>query len=285
MKIEKNVSLKKYCSYQTGGEAEYFAAPSSDDELVQVLLFAKDKGLKLTVLGSGCNVLVSDRGVEGLVLNTGKLNQNINIIDENVYAGAGVLLDRLILHTIKNSLGGLENMSGIPGSVGGAVSMNAGAFGTEIKDTAVYIDICSPEGEMSRINGADAGFGYRKAVNLKGIITGIMLKLIKSDTEKLLSVRKDILKKRNEKQPLDRPSCGSVFKRPEGGYAGALIEQCRLKGFSIGGAEVSEKHANFVVNKGGATSEDIYSLINHVQKTVHEKTGVMLEREVRFIGF
>lgn len=283
--IEKNVKLKDLCSYGTGGTAEYYTCPADIFDLKVALKFASDNRMQVTLLGTGYNVLISDRGVKGLVLSTRCLNDAAEFGEDFVYAGAGAVLDSLILESIKRGFAGLENMSGIPGSVGGAVRMNAGAFGTEIKDAADTIDMCGFDGVLSSVPAADAGFGYRKAENLEGIITGVKLNLEKGDTEELLAKRRDILAKRAEKQPLDCPSCGSVFKRPEGNFAGTLIEKSGLKGFSIGGAQVSEKHANFIINTGKASSKDIYDLINYVQEKVHKETGIMLEREVRFIGF
>ncbi|ADD67276.1 UDP-N-acetylenolpyruvoylglucosamine reductase [Denitrovibrio acetiphilus DSM 12809] len=283
--IEKKVPLKDYCSYKTGGKAEFFTCPTDTFDLKVVLKFASDNSIPVTLIGTGYNILVSDKGVKGLVVSTGCMNNDIQIEGELVFAGAGVSLNDLILKCIDNGLAGLENMSGIPGSVGGAVIMNAGAFGTEIKDVAVQIEMCGFDGVVSSIHAEDAGFGYRKAENLKGIVTGLGLKLEHGNKDELLAKRAEILKKRSEKQPLEFPSCGSVFKRPEGGYAGTLIEQCGLKGYKIGGAQVSEKHANFIVNTGKAKSADIYALINHVQETVFKETGIKLEREVRFVGF
>ena len=283
--IDKNVSLKDYCSYKTGGRAELFACPEEIFDLKVALKFASDNSIPLTILGTGYNVLIADKKIKGLVLSTRCLNRFIEFDGEHVYAGAGEIMDNVVTECIGRGLSGLENMSGIPGSVGGAVCMNAGAFGTEIKDTAVEVGLCGLDGRESIVKAEDAGFGYRKAENLNGIVTWVKLKLQEADTAELKAKRAEILAKRKEKQPVEFPSCGSVFKRPEGGYAGALIEQCGLKGFKIGGAQVSEKHANFIINTGKAKSADIYNLINHVQKTVQEETGVELEREVRFVGF
>lgn len=264
----------------------FFACPEYNDQLVEVLQYVRNHNLPLTILGTGCNVLISDEGVKGMVLSTGCLNRQTDFDGEFVYTGAGEILDSVIMSCIKRGLGGMENMSGIPGSVGGAVSMNAGAFGTEIKDVAVSVDVCSLDGELGLIMAEDAGFGYRRADNLSGIVTGLRLRLKSGNSEELLANRKQILAKRNEKkQPLDYPSCGSVFKRPEGNFAGTLIEGCGLKGYRIGGAQVAEKHANFIINTDNATSSDIHNLINYVQETVLKETGVKLEREVRFIGF
>lgn len=283
--IDKKVSLKEYCSYKTGGKAELFCCPTDTFDLKVALKFASDNQFPITLLGTGYNVLISDKGVKGLVISTRCMNEEVFEIDNDlVLVGAGILLDDLILRCIDAGLGGLENMSGIPGSVGGAVKMNAGAFGAEIKDVAVQVEMCGFDGVSSSVKAEDAGFGYRTS-NLEGIVVGLGLQLYKADKNELMAKRKEILAKREEKQPLEFPSCGSVFKRPEGNYAGALIEQCGLKGYKIGGAQVSEKHANFIINTGKAKSKDIYELINHVTETVEKETGVSLEKEVRLVGF
>lgn len=285
MMIEQNRILKDLCSYRTGGAAEFYAAVQTDDELAEALAFAAEKGLEITILGGGYNVLISDKGVSGIVINTAGLNCHTTVNGTEVYAGAGIMIDDLAEMTAQAGLCGMEDMSGIPGTVGGAVRMNAGAFATEIKDIAVCVDMMDWDGRRYRVQNADAGFGYRRADGLKGVVTGAMFRLKKGEPEAIKARRAEILAKRDEKQPLDFPSCGSVFKRPEGNYAGTLIEKCGLKGFRIGGAVVSEKHANFILNVDNATSDDIYSLILHVQDTVEKETGIRLEREVRFIGF
>ncbi|TCK59526.1 UDP-N-acetylmuramate dehydrogenase [Seleniivibrio woodruffii] len=285
MMIEQNRILKDLCSYRTGGAAEFYAAVQTDDELAEALAFAAEKGLEITILGGGYNVLISDKGVSGIVINTAGLNCHTTVNGTEVYAGAGIMIDDLAEMTAQAGLCGMEDMSGIPGTVGGAVRMNAGAFATEIKDIAVCVDMMDWDGRRYRVQNADAGFGYRRADGLKGVVTGAMFRLKQGEPEAIKVRRAEILAKRDEKQPLDFPSCGSVFKRPEGNYAGTLIEKCGLKGFRIGGAVVSEKHANFILNVDNAASDDIYSLILHVQDTVEKETGIRLEREVRFIGF
>lgn len=285
MTIETGIELRDHCSYRTGGQAEFYAAVQTNEDLADALKFAGDRELEITVLGGGYNVLICDRGVKGLVINTAGLNCHTTVNGTEVYAGAGVVIDTLAGETAEMGLCGMEEMSGIPGCVGGAVKMNAGAFTTEIKDIAVYVDMMDFDGRRYRVENPDAGFGYRRAEGLKGIVLGAMFRLKTADAQEIKIKRTEILAKRAEKQPLHLPSCGSVFKRPEGNYAGTLIEKCGLKGFSIGGAQVAEKHANFILNTGNATADDIYRLIKHVQDTVEKETGVRLEREVRFIGF
>jgi len=285
MTIETGIELRDHCSYRTGGQAEFYAAVQTEDELTEALKFAADRKLEITILGGGYNVLISDSGVKGLVINTSGLNCHTIVNATDVYAGAGVIIDELAGETAAMGLAGMEEMSGIPGCVGGAVKMNAGAFTTEIKDIAVYVDMVDFDGRKYRVSNADAGFGYRRAQGLRGIVLGAMFRLKQGVAEEIKNRRAEILEKRADKQPLHLPSCGSVFKRPEGNYAGTLIEKCGLKGYSIGGAQVAEKHANFILNTGNATADDIYRLIKHVQGTVEKETGVRLEREVRFIGF
>jgi UDP-N-acetylmuramate dehydrogenase len=284
--IQENISLKELCSYKTGGSAEFYAEPANVSELQEALKYGHENDLEITVIGSGYNLLIADEGIKGLVINMSELDKFVAFDGELIYAGAGIELDGLVEYCVLNGYAGIEEMSGIPGTVGGAVRMNAGAFGTEIKDVADKVAVCSFHGELSVVSGKDAGFGYRKADGIKGIVTGVWLALGKvEDNSELIEKRVEILERRNEKQPLDYPSCGSVFKRPEGNYAGTLIEKCGLKGFRIGDAMVSEKHANFVLNVGNATSKDIFDVICHVQKTVEEKTGYKLQREVKFFGF
>ncbi len=283
--IKKSYPLNNICTYRTGGKAEYYSRVRTDAELKDALSFAHKNKLEIIILGGGYNVLIHDKGVKGMVINTAGLNVYIIRDGETVYAGAGVSIDSLAEWACENGLRGLEDMSGIPGTVGGAVKMNAGAFTQEIKDTAAEIDMMSTDGRIYQAKGADAGFGYRRADNLKGVVLGAKFHLKNADSEELKKRRSEILAKRTDKQPLDYPSCGSVFKRPEGNFAGTLIEQCGLKGYRIGGAIVSEKHANFILNIENATSSDIYNLICHVRETVKEKTGITLEQEVRLIGF
>ena len=251
MEIKNNIYLKEYTSYKTGGKALYFADCKSSKDVASALNFASDNKLNYEVIGGGSNLLISDDGYNGLIICTKSLNQYIiNKGSGIIKCGAGIVLADLVLYACNHGLSGMEAMAGIPGSTGGACKMNAGAFNQEIKDTLLTV-------------------------------------LYKNDktSEELLNIRKEILEKRKEKQPLHKPSCGSVFKRPEGNYAGTLIEKCGLKGYYIGGAMVSTKHANFILNENNATSSDIYNLIQHVINEVHKQTGITLEPEVRMIGF
>ncbi|MCD8567035.1 MAG: UDP-N-acetylmuramate dehydrogenase [Geovibrio sp.] len=237
-------------------------------------------------MGGGCNLLISDQILDHLVIVLSNLNRHILKKHKKIYAGAGVLLDSMIVYTIRSYMTGAENMSGIPGTVGGALAMNAGAFGTEIGMLTDEIDLLGSDGSVFTVKGAEAGFSYRRTAAVSGsIVLGGKFLLEEGDRTESERIRKEILRKRVQKQPLEYPSCGSVFKRPEGHYAGELIERCGLKGKRIGGAMVSAKHANFIVNVGGATGSDIKNLIEEVKLIVLKETGVQLEEEVKYLGF
>ncbi|MCX8084291.1 MAG: UDP-N-acetylmuramate dehydrogenase [Calditerrivibrio sp.] len=280
--IIANEPLSKHNSYRTGGRARFFAAPKSSDELRFVLDFSEKQGLKKIIIGRGTNLLFDDEGFDGIVISTKNLNRYTVLDGCTVLCGAGVLLDDLVAFTVAYGLSGLENLSGIPGTVGGAIFMNAGAFDCEVKDTVAFVDVLKG-GVIARLYRDDIAFEYRKT-SLKDEIVLSVSFLLNKKKEPLGEIREDILKRRSEKQPLEYPSCGSVFKRPFGTYAGKLIEECGLKGYTIGGAQVSEKHANFIINMGNATSSDIKKLISFVKEKVFEKFGVVLEEEVKIIG-
>lgn len=281
--IKRDEILAKHCSYKVGGPAKYFATPRNENELLLVEDFISRNKLKCMILGNGSNILFDDRGFDGCVISLKYLNRYTFIDRELVVAGAGVSLDDLVKYTLENNLSGMEDLSGIPGTVGGAVFMNAGAFNCEIKDIVKYIKLFE-NNKIFTIENSEAGFEYRKSTLEEKIILEVSMQLKKGGTDHLLR-REELLLKRWEKQPLDYPSCGSVFKRPTGSYAGKLIEDCNLKGFTIGGAKISEKHANFIVNFNNATGKDIRELINYIKDTVWVKTGVMLEEEVKIIDF
>ncbi|QAR34256.1 UDP-N-acetylmuramate dehydrogenase [Geovibrio thiophilus] len=286
MRIRENVSLKNYTSYRTGGTARFFAEPSTTEELVECLAWAEKNSIEHFIMGGGCNLLISDQILDHTVIVLSNLNRHILRKHKKIYAGAGVLLDSMIVYTIRSYMTGAENMSGIPGTLGGALAMNAGAFGTEIGMLTDEIELLSADGSVFTVKGADAGFSYRKTLAVEGnIVLGGTFLFEEGDRAESERIRKEILRKRALKQPLEYPSCGSVFKRPEGHYAGELIERCGLKGKRIGGAMVSVKHANFIVNAGGATGSDIKNLIEEVKLIVLKETGVQLEEEVKYLGF
>ncbi|MBO4473911.1 MAG: UDP-N-acetylmuramate dehydrogenase [Clostridiales bacterium] len=285
--------MKGHTSFRVGGPAQIYAEPRTSEEIAALISAAKSASMPYFLMGNGSNLVVSDEGIEGLVIRLGELFSEIRSeVDsadpENVriFATAGTLLIRLSSFAAKEGLSGLEFASGIPGSLGGAVFMNAGAYGHDISEVVDKVTAISKDGGIRTWKRDQLSFGYRKSTFMEeeGIITEVELVLRRGDPEMIASQIREYTEKRTKSQPLQYPSAGSMFKRPEGHYTGALIEQAGLKGFSIGGAQVSEKHAGFVINTGEATAADIDALVKHIQKTVFEKYGVSLEREVRFVG-
>lgn len=280
MKISRNEPLSRHTSYLTGGEAKLFLEPYTIYDLKHALKFIKNE--KFFILGKGCNVLFSDNFFDGVVISLKNFNKYAFIDGNRIVSGAGCLLYDIVKFSVYNNLGGMEDLSGIPGTIGGAVFMNAGAFGTEIKDIIDYVKVIDLSGEVSLLNKFNINFGYRRSgLDNKIVIEAGFLLKKGADVYRC----EDIVRKRRAKLPLEYPSCGSVFKSPPGNFAGTLIERCGLKGYSFGNAKVSEKHANFIVNLGGATSTDIYKIIQHVKDKVYRETGVMLEEEVKLVNF
>ena len=278
--------LARHTSYRIGGPAEAYVRPRDLEGVRRVLRIAVQAAVPVFVIGEGSNLLVSDRGVPGIVLNLREAAGGLRIRDEVVEVGAGLPLQEVVEATARAGLAGLENLAGIPGTVGGAVVMNAGAFGTEFFDLAFDIDVLTAEGEILTVPRSQMDVGYRRGyVPVSGVILAARLRLARGDRRKLEVRIREILERRAAKQPLEYPSCGSVFKRPPGDYAGRLIEASGCKGLRIGAAQVSEKHANFIVNLGGATAEDVLAVIREVRRRVAEQFGVVLEPEVRFVGF
>lgn len=287
IEIKENILLSPYSSYKVGGRASFLATPKSYEELQAALNFAKEKALNFEVIAGGYNILVSDNGFDGLIIHTGLLNNYIILNGNKAIAGAGVSLPKFVSYISNKGLNGISKMSGIPGTIGGAVRMNAGAFGEDISQTLLKATILREDGTIALLSNDEIGFGYRKSANIQkhDIILKAEFSFNNGDKEALKAEIKEILSKRNEKQPLHKPSCGSVFKRGEGYFAGSIIEECGLKGYRIGGAIVSEKHANFILNEDNAKASDIKELIDHVIKTVKAKKNITLEPEVQFIGF
>lgn len=292
-RFEANVSAVQYTTYRAGGNFEFLVKPHDTAELAFVLAAAKAKGFPVTVIGRGSNILVSDSGLPGIAVFTGLMNrvyfpESVHEADGKsvpVRAEAGAVWDSFVLQCLQHGLGGYEKTSGIPGSIGGAVRMNAGAYGCETADFLQSFAVISPDGKLINCLRSDFEFSYRHSGFSAGyIVVSAEFSLKQEEPEKLLAVRREILSSRREKQPLDYPSAGSVFRRPAGDYASRLVDICGLKGLSCGGAAVSDKHAGFIINTGGASATDIYRLIRKVQKTVKEKTGVFLETEQLLLG-
>ena len=286
-KYRLDVPMSEYTSFKTGGKADVVFLPSTELQLRSILRMCSDEEIKPFIFGNGSNLLVSDEGIRGVTIRLSNNFEEIRMInDTTIYCTAGTKLASLCKFALENSLTGLEFAYGIPGTAGGAAYMNAGAYGGEMKDVLYSCNHIDFSGNPGRLIGEQLGLGYRCSAYTDKyfVITGLTLVLEKGDKEQINAKMQELLQKRIDKQPLDLPSAGSFFKRPEGNFAGALIEQCGLKGFSVGGAQVSVKHAGFVVNKGGATTADIMELGRLVSEKVLEETGVKLEREVKYIG-
>lgn len=282
-----NEPMSKHTSFKIGGNADAFICVNDNSSLKSLLSSIKDRNIPYFILGNGSNLLVSDKGIRGIVLKLDGTFCDIKLInDDAIECGSGALLSKVCKFALENSLSGLEFAFGIPGTVGGAAFMNAGAYGGEMKDVIVCCDHITRSGKAEQLFSNDLGFGYRTSFysDKDHIITGVTLKLKKGDPLHIKQNMDDFINKRKEKQPLNFPSAGSVFKRPVGNFAGTLIEQCGLKGKSVGGAMVSEKHAGFIINTGNAECQDVLALIDHIKATVFERTGIILECELKTVG-
>jgi len=284
--IKYSEPMKNHTSFKVGGPADIFITPRSISHITSVIEACKSHQVPFFVMGNGTNLIVRDKGIRGVVIKTGEYLNNFNVDGDVIEAEAGILLADLSKIACENELTGLEFACGIPGTLGGAVVMNAGAYGGEMKDVVISTYYLNNDGELKVVEGEQHLFGYRTSFIQKegGIVLKTKLKLRKGAKE-LIKNQMDILnEKRAKSQPLEMPSAGSVFKRPVGYYTGPLIEQCGLKGYSIGGAQVSNKHCGFIVNKGDALASDVTALIRFVQEKVKAEFGVQLEPEVKIIG-
>lgn len=271
--------LSFYTTYNVGGEAEVLALPENETQIQHLVAFAKKYRQPFRILGLGSNILVSDMGLRGITCCL-KHFKGIKIEGNIVTASAGTPLDEVVRASVAAGLGGLENLSGIPGSVGGAVFMNAGAFKAETFDKLISFKVLNKKGEIKELKKEEVKYEYRKVWGLEDcVILSATWVLDNADKAVLTERRNEILKARADKQPLEYPSAGSVFKRPVGAYASKLIDDCGLRGLTVGGAQVSTKHAGFIINYENATAQDIYDLIKEVQKIVKKKTGFKLEPE------
>lgn len=277
--------LKNYTSFKIGGKADLMVFPDSEEKIISVFKEINNLSIPYLIIGKGSNMLVSDSGFRGVVINTCKFDKIVLIDDETVYCQSGASLSRLCRFALENSLTGLEFAFGIPGTAGGAAYMNAGAYGGEMVDVLVSCEHISPDGAKSVFNGYDLDLSYRHSAysNSDLFILSLTLKLKKGNSDEIKARMDELMQKRRDKQPLDYPSAGSTFKRPEGYFAAALLDECGLKGYTVGGAQVSEKHAGFVINKGNATAEDVKQLIIHCQKTVMSHKGIHIEPEIKII--
>ena len=286
---DENIRLKEpmssHTTFKTGGCADIMLLPSSVEEQLEAIKICRDNSVPYLIMGNGSNLLVRDKGIRGVVIKLGRNFADIRVEDNILSAQSGALLSAAANTALKWELAGMEFAAGIPGTVGGGVCMNAGAYGGELKDIIKEVKVLD-NGMVKTLTNTEAGFVYRGSRIIKEGMTVLSatFELKKGNKEDIQSLMADYAQRRRSKQPLDKPSAGSTFKRPEGDFAGRLIEAAGLKGYGIGGAKVSDKHCGFIINNGGATSTDILELIDFVRKRVYESSGVMLEPEVRIIG-
>lgn len=283
--VIENEPLSKHTSFKIGGPARYFASVDSVDKLSILIKFLNSSKISYFILGNGSNILMPDNGYNGVVVKLSGEFENLDVSENTIEIGAAATLKKLTLAAKENSFTGLEFAYGIPGSVGGAVYMNAGAYDGEIKDVLSEVSAMDKEGNVKIFSLEESELSYRSSLFQKNnmVILSAKFSLEKGDLKEITDKMNTLLEKRKSKQPLEYPSAGSTFKRPEGYFAAALIEECGLKGESVGGAEVSVKHSGFIINKKGATAKDVLSLIRRVKDVVYEKKGVVLEPEIKII--
>lgn len=285
-KVKLDEPMSAHTTFRIGGSADVFVEPDSEESLCQVVALCREAGVPFVCVGNGSNLLVSDDGFRGVVVSTRRGMEQLEINGDLVKAGAGVLLGKLASECCRAGLGGLEFAGGIPGTVGGAVVMNAGAYGGEMKQVLTRVHVLMPDGSLVWIPVEEMGLGYRTSCipSCKGIVTAAEFKLYPKDSAQIKGEMDELGRRRREKQPIELPSAGSTFKRPVGHFAGKLIQDAGLAGFCVGGAEVSAKHCGFVVNRGGATAADVLSLCRQVEAEVYRQFGVSLEMEIKTLG-
>lgn len=282
--LKYNEPMSKHTSFRIGGNAEVFTMPKDREELAEILKIATELGVKPAILGAGTNVLAPDAGLNGIVICLKDCLDGMERLDEShIRIMAGVTMTRAAVFAANNGLGGMEFAHGIPGTVGGGVYMNAGAYGGEMKDIVASVEIMDFRGNIRTLTNEEMAFSYRHSCleDSGEIVISAVLCLTQGETEQIKAKMRELQAKRSASQPLDLPSAGSAFKRPVGGYAAALIDQAGLKGYQVGGAAISTKHAGFAVNLGGATAADVQTLLSQVSDIVFEKSGIRLEPEVR----
>ena len=284
--IVRDALMKNYTTFRIGGPADLLIQPSSEEELIRIAAYLRQKDISAVVLGNGSNVLVKDGGIRGVVIKIGKNMGNIRTEGEELTAEAGALLSAAALAAADGGLTGMEFAAGIPGSVGGAVFMNAGAYGGEMRDIIETVTVLDETGAQHVLSVEELELGYRTSCILKKhyIVTQAVLKLAAGEEQTIRARMKELATQRAEKQPLEYPSAGSTFKRPEGYFAGKLIMDAGLRGYRVGGAQVSQKHCGFVVNTGNATAQDVRTLIADVSAEVDRQFQVKLEPEIKMLG-
>ncbi|MDD2376952.1 MAG: UDP-N-acetylmuramate dehydrogenase [Clostridia bacterium] len=286
-KIRYNEPMSKHTTMKVGGAVDIMVVPDTVDEIINVIKYSEENNIPIKVIGNGSNLIVSDLGVEGIIIKLTSNMSNVNIDGEYVIAIAGTSMPKIAVICKQNSLSGFEFACGIPGTIAGGVKMNSGAYDGQLSDVFVSCKYLDSYLNIKEIENKDMNYSYRHSVfidNPNYTILEVKLKLNKSNSEDIDKKMKENNLSRKTKQPLEYPNAGSVFRRPAGYFVGKLIQDCNLRGVSIGGAQVSEKHTGFIVNKGNATCEDVRNLIKHIQKTVYEKFSVELKTEVEFIG-
>lgn len=283
VKTEESMAL--HCTFKCGGKAEIYVMPGSIDELVQVIKECRQQGFPYLVIGNGSNLLVRDEGYHGAVIEVNQRISSIDIIGDEIVADAGAKLTRIALEAVENDMIGFEFAHGIPGNIGGAVVMNAGAYGGEMKDVVKWVKVLDRQGNIKKLDASELEMGYRKSIIAKEsmVVLQVCIGLEIGDAEESAMIMQIFMQKRKASQPLEYPSAGSTFKRPEGYFAGKLIEDAGMKGHKVGGAMVSEKHSGFVINYDNATATDVLCVIKDVQAKVKEQFGVDLEPEVKII--
>ena len=284
--IKYNEPMSAHTTFRIGGAADVFADVLSAYEIKSLIDICRENDYPYMVVGNGSNLLVGDKGIRGLVIHIGKNMSEIRADGEHVYAQSGALMSAVAATCLENELTGFEPMSGIPGTIGGGIFMNAGAYGGELSQVIETVTYLDDKGEIVTEKCENLDLGYRHSMfqSKDYVILSCVLKLEKGNKDEIKAAMADYRSRRNEKQPVTMPSAGSTFKRPEGYFAGKLIQDAGLQGYSIGGAQVSMLHAGFVVNTGGATASDVENLVRHIQKTVYEKFEVELEPEIRLVG-
>jgi UDP-N-acetylmuramate dehydrogenase len=284
--IKRNEELSRYTTFKIGGKADFIAEPVNAEQIAELIKLCAEYNMPYFILGNGSNILASDKGYRGLIIHIMSGMNKINVEGNYIKAQAGASLIRVARIAKDNSLTGMEFASGIPGSVGGAVYMNAGAYGGELKDIVVSVKVMNTDGEIYDIPGKDMKFSYRHSIieEQRLIVLETVFCLREGNIQDIEDEMKRLAEARITKQPLEYSSAGSTFKRPEGHFAGKLIMDAGLRGFSCGGAQVSEKHCGFVINKGDASAEDVMKLVEHVKKAVYNMSGVELELEVKKLG-
>ena len=280
--VKENENMAKHCTFKCGGNAALYVIPGSIDELVDIVKACRAENAPYMVIGNGSNILVRDEGYDGIIIEVNSRINTIDVIGEEIVADAGAKLSAIAMTAAVNDLGGFEFAHGIPGNVGGAVVMNAGAYGGEMKDVIKWVKVLDKDGNVRKLGISELDMGYRTSrIANEGI--QMCIGLFIGTSEEISLIMQMLMQKRKAKQPLEFPSAGSTFKRPEGYFAGKLIEDAGLKGYRVGGAMVSEKHCGFVINYSNATATDVLQVINDVEKTVKEKFNVTLEPEVKII--